>query len=338
MNDINLTPSAVIFNEENHTYADATGKRYSGITSLIHSILRLGVYPDADEWVQQIAIPRAGYYGSCVHKAIQTYDTIGLELTDYPENVVQTKDFGAQTFPGHDVSKELQAYIDLRGEREAIASEFTVSYGDYASQIDSVWLDGDRIILVDFKTNNLPNYPGGKAGLIDYLSWQLSCYAFMFKEQTGLDADIMGMHIRDGKAELWPIPMQPFDKVKQLLETECILTDNGFVYFNPDMQVTDTSLTTTAASTITVPAEITTAIANLLEAEKKAKEMKAKLRELMEENGVIKWECDLFTASITKDSNTNTFDEKAFQADHPELYAQYVFPKPRKGAFKIKAK
>lgn len=336
---IELKTSKVIFDEEAHSYTDESGKQYSGITSLIHSVLRLGVYPEADERAKQIYIPRAGYYGTCVHKAIQTYDTIGIELTEFPEVEHATRDYGVQIFPSHDVSAELAAYLKMRGACEVVASEFTVAYGNYASQIDSIWQDGDEVILVDFKTNNLDAYPGGVDGLKKYLSWQLSCYAFMFWKQTGIKPlSLYGMHIRDGKAELWEIEMQPMDQVKALLETECVLSDNGFVYFNPDMQVEEAKPMVATSSDLAVAQEITSAIAAMLKAEQAAKEMKEKLRKLMEEHGISKWENDEFTATIGKESTATTFDSAAFKKADPDTYAQYTKTTKKKGSFILKLK
>lgn len=334
-----LKQSNIIFDESHHIYSDETGKRYSGITTLIHSVLRLGVYPDADERAKQIYIPRAGYYGTCVHKAIQLYDTIGVELTLFPEVEHETRDYGIQIFPGHDVTAELAAYIKMRGTRETVASEFTVTYGNYASQIDSVWQDGDELVLVDFKTNNTDAYPGGVEALKEYLSWQLSCYAFMFEQQTGIKVSrVAGMHIREGKAELWDINLQPMDQVRCLLETECVLTDNGFTYYNPAMQVEETKPTVATQTDLTVPSEITKAIADLLKAEAAAKAMKDRLRELMEQHGITKWECDEFVATISKDSTRTDLDKTLLKKEQPDIYQQYCKTTKIKGSFKIKAK
>ena len=55
--------SPVIFDEDSHSY-QLDGKRLLGITGLIHSILGLGVYPDASEHVKDFIIPRAGGRGT----------------------------------------------------------------------------------------------------------------------------------------------------------------------------------------------------------------------------------------------------------------------------------
>lgn len=338
INKSDLKQSEVVFNEETHTYLRGE-QRLSGITSLIHQVLQLGVYPGANDYVLKVQIPKAGYYGSCVHKAIQTWDELGIECTEYPEKHHHT----AGMLPAQDVSEELNSYKCLLMGLRTVACEFTVDYGNFASQIDSVKADeDDDIYLVDYKTNNLNYYPGGQAGLEEYLSWQLSCYAFMFEKQTGKKvAGLIAFWLRKGEGERWAIERKPDEQVKCLLDTLVSLTDHGFVYFNDTMQVYDTTQLQKVVETSTslvVPQEITKAIADLVKAEKAAKEMKERLRSLMEQNNVTKWECDEFTASIGKESKATTFDSKAFEKADPETYKKYLKTTTRKGSFKITAK
>lgn len=336
-----LKQSEVVFNEEAHTYLRGDEK-LSGITSLIHSVLQLGVYPDANEYVRNVQIPKAGYYGTCIHKAIQMYEDIGIEMTKFPEKEHPT----AGTLPAQDVSIELETYKRLKPKKlRVIATEFTVSFGMFATQVDSVLADeDDNIYLDDHKSNNLDYYPGGKEGLKEYLSWQLSANAVMFENQTGLK--VKGLYadwIRKGDGELWKIERVPDEKVLQLLSTEILpKPEGGFIYINEAMQVAPATPTETkpavADTSLVVPSEITTAIANLVKAEKAAKEMKEKLRALMEAKGITKWECDEFTASIGSASVATTFDSKAFEAADPETYKKYLKTTTRKGSFTIKAK
>ena len=100
-----LKQSAVVFDEATHTYRRGDEK-LSGITSLIHDVLQLGVYPDASDFVLKVQIPKAGYYGTCVHKAIQMYNTIGIEMVKFPEVQHPT----AGTLPAQDVTADLAAY------------------------------------------------------------------------------------------------------------------------------------------------------------------------------------------------------------------------------------
>ena len=337
-----LTQSAVVFDEATHTYRRGDEK-LSGITSLIHSVLQLGVYPDANEYVRNVQIPKAGYYGTCIHKAIQMYEDIGIEMTKFPEKPHPT----AGMLPAQDVSIELETYKRLKPKKlRVIATEFTVSLGMFATQIDSILADeDDNIYLDDHKSNNLDYYPGGKDGLKEYLSWQLSANAVMFENQTGLK--VKGLYadwIRKGDGELWKIERVPDEKVLQLLSTEILpKPEGGFIYINEAMQVEAAKVeevkpVEAKSEALVVPPEITTAIANLVKAEKAAKLMKDKLRELMEANGVTKWECDDFVASISKATTATSFDAKAFEAADPETYKKYLKTTTRKGSFTIKQK
>lgn len=337
-----LKQSEVVFNEEAHTYLRGDEK-LSGITSLIHSVLQLGVYPDANEYVRNVQIPKAGYYGSCIHKAIQMYEDIGIEMTKFPEKEHPT----AGTLPAQDVGIELETYKRLKPKKlRVIATEFTVSFGMFATQVDSVLADeDDNIYLDDHKSNNLDYYPGGKDGLKEYLSWQLSANAVMFENQTGLK--VKGLYadwIRKGDGELWKIERVPDEKVLQLLSTEILpKPEGGFIYINEAMQVStphveEVKPAEAKSEALVVPPEITTAIANLLKAEKAAKDMKERLRELMEKNNITKWECDAFVASIGKASTATSIDSKALKEAEPEIFKKYSKTTTRKGSFKIDAK
>lgn len=338
----NLKQSEVVFNELAHTYLRGDTE-LSGITGLIHAVLLLGVYPDASDYVKKVQIPKAGYYGTCVHKSIQTWDELGIEMTQFPEKEHPT----AGILPAQDVSAELAYYRKVKPRKcKTIASEFTVDYGNFASQIDCVWGDEDgNIYLVDHKTNNLDYYPGGAEGLKEYLSWQLSCYAVMFEQQTGLKVKgLLGNWLRKGAGELWRIERKPDEQVQKLLSTEIVKQDwGGFTYYNPEMQVTATKVeevkpVATATDALAVPVDVVSAITALLRAEKAAKAMKEKLREIMEAAGVSKWECPEFTATIGKPSETTTFDSTALKKADPETYNKFLKTTTRKGSFKITAK
>lgn len=335
-----LKRSVVVFNEEAHTYHRGE-QELSGITGLIHSVLQLGVYPDANTYVKEVAIPKAGYYGSCVHKSIQLWDDLGVENTQFPAKKHHTDHCGDVMFDAQDVSADLASYRRTmpKGCR-ALASEFTVDYGNFASQIDKIWVTakGD-IYLVDFKTNNLETYPGGKEALKLYLSWQLSCYAVMFEHQTGLKVKgLIGKWLRHGQEEQWKIKRQPDNKVIQLLDSEVMKTDNGWAYFNPDMQVVSKNAPepqVAQAEDLVVPKEITNqllqvtqAIADIKrqeeEANRRCDELKAKLKEAMEKAGVKSWDAGLFKATIKAAGTRRTFDSKRFQAEHADLAKDYI--------------
>lgn len=337
--------SDVVFDEATHTYT-RDGQQLSGITSLIHSVLRLGVYPGASDYAKEVAIPQAGYYGSCVHDAIRTYDEIGIEKTAYEASVAPN----GTELPAQDVSADLECYKRLiPAGMHPVASEFTVSYGAFASQIDKIWCnDNADIFLVDFKTNNLEAYPGGVEALKEYLSWQLSCYAVMFELQTGLKVKgLYGMHLRHGDGQLWEIERKSNEQVLKLLDTMILpnpdydptdIDSLRFIYINDEMQVSDVTEVVATAEDLDVQQTFLDAFVEIMQAEQKAKELKDSLRKLMEKNGVTKFECDQFTASIGKASVQERFDSKAFKEADPELYGQYVKKSQVKGKFTVKLK
>lgn len=357
--------SPVVFDEESHSYRLAD-KKLLGITGLIHSVLGLGVYPDADDYTKDRVIPRAGSRGTAVHHAIQTFDQLGIEET---EQIVCTKygcvERGNVEYVDErwDVSAELDAYIrNLQfGGFVALANELTVSDNDkYASQIDNVWLNRKTggIWLVDTKTNNIRLYPicgyfnpayfkDGESALKEYLSWQLSIYAVLFElENPGLKVEGLACNwLRKDTSDFWTIERKPDDLVRELLKTEYIFTDSGPVYFHHDPSIFGIGKNLPApidSPPPILPEKIISHMANLMavEAEAKAKldEMKNTLRKAMEQHGIKSWDSGMFKATISADSQRSEFNTALFKKDHPDLYGKYVINKTVKGSFTIKAK
>ena len=335
---IQLATSPVKFSENPHGYfLDCI--RLSGITTLIKAATGLGVYAEASDYVKEFLIPRAGEKGTAVHQAIETYDTTGEKHTEFdlPLN-------------GHlDVSAQLENYIKLRKGFEPIANEYTVSDNCmYASNIDNVWQKKETggIWLVDTKTNNLDLYPGGEEALIEYLSWQLSCYAYLFELQNpGLKVEgLLGNWFRDAQCKQWAIERKEDSLIKELLDTDYELTDQGFVYDVKDKQkfaYVGTSVAT-SENALNLPQQLINSIAYILKEEasrkKQLEELKVRLKNAMLENGIKSWDAGLFTATIAKDSISNTFDTTKFKAEHPDLYEQYIKQSFRAGAFTLKLK
>ena len=225
-----------------------------------------------------------------------------------------------------------------------------MDYLNFASQIDAIWGDDeDNIYLVDHKTNNLDYYPGGPDGLKEYLSWQLSCYAVMFEKQTGLKvAGLLGNWMRKGTGELWRIERKPDEQVQKLLATEIMPDGHGrFVYLNPEMQVTTAkveevkptvkviSAADMHASNWLIPQADAQALVAALEtiaeikrqadeAEARCQLLKDKLKEAMETAGIKSWDTGIFKATVKAASKRKTFDSKKFQADHPDMYQEYI--------------
>lgn len=348
---IELPKSPVVFDEASHTYRLGE-KVLSGITSLIHDVLRLGIYHDVNSFVREVAIPRAGYYGTCIHHAIQTLDDLGLYHTDFPAVQHETYYYGVQTFGPHNVEKELKMYERSKESFGAIAlaNEYTVSdEKQFASQIDNVWLKGDEVWLIDTKTNNVKYYPGGESALKQYLSWQLSIYAYLFEKQTSLKvAGLACNWIHGDDSAFWEIERVDNTLVDKLLNgTIATPKESGYgfiyTYFGDVSELLNSDTPAEAVDVVDSSDLITTEaidiIANLLDVEKKAKGLKDQLKKLMKAHGIQKWTCDRFTATLGADTTAKTLDTKRLQAEHSEIdFSQYQKTTKRSGSLTIKLK
>ena len=360
---IEFKQSPVIFDEDSHTYYLGE-KRLLGITGLIHSVLGLGVYPDASDYTKDRIIPKAGSRGTAVHHAIQTYDQLRIKQTT---QIVHTR-YGCRERGNieyvdeeWDVSTELDAYIGHLKGFTPLANELTVSDNlKYASQIDNVWLHNETngIYLVDTKTNNIKLYPlcgyfnpnyfrSGEEALKEYLSWQLSIYAELFETEnpTLKVAGLACNWLRPDNSALWHIRRKPTELVRELLTTEYIFADNGPVYFHRDPTVfgINPNLPAEKKEQIPiVPTDVIDYFAKLLKAykdtEAKLEEAKTALRAAMMQHDVKSYDFGKFTASLSADSVSNTFDSKKFKAEHPDLYNKYLAQKAKKGSLTLKYK
>lgn len=354
MSKISLPQSPVVFEENPHGYW-LEGKRLSGITGLIHAILELGVYPDAGDFVKQVAIPRAGAYGTAVHKSIEIYDEIGIKQTSHPAIEYQTTNHGVQIFGPFDVSQELETYIKHREGFEPIANEYTVSDNkQYASNIDNVWrkIATQGIWLIDTKTNNLDYYPGGVAGLQKYLSWQLSIYAYLFEQRTGLTVEGLACNwLRHGDGHFWIIERIDDGAVKALLDNTVPTFNYGWMYrWTGDDDTlailkgitADSELPAVRPNQDIIAQQSIDMITQLLRKDAELKrimeEFKTKLKAAMIEHGIKSFECEAFKATISADSVVKSFDTTRFKKEHADLYNEYTVEKPRAGSFTIKLK
>ena len=329
-----LRRSEAVFVENPHGYHLPDGTRLSGITSLIHDVLGLGVYADASDFVLNVAIPMAAAYGTSIHKAIEFYDSTGIK------NVV----YNDERFGEFNVEEELEGYIANKGAHTTVANEFLVSYGSYASSIDVIWsADGEDIWLVDHKSNNVDYFPGGRDGLKEYLSWQLSCYAFMFEHQTGKKvAGLKANWLRHSEHELWDIERRPDGEVELLLSVPALENaTGGFTYLPTDeVKALARKAPVKVQHTDILPQEAVMEFAEVLRTAERYKalldEQKGRLKALMEAHGVKSWDAGEFKASITDASVSKTFDSTRFKKDHPEFYGQYLKESKRSSSITIK--
>ena len=73
------------------------------------------------------------------------------------------------------------------------------------------------------------------------------------------------------------------------------------------------------------------------EIEKKEKELKQKLYDVMKENGITKFESNDKKIMITlgEDGVTETLDKDALYLKYPDIYREFMKETPRKGALRI---
>lgn len=302
---IALKEPNIVFDELNHTYTNEAGKQLSGVTAL----LKRQLFADKYDGVSERVLEQAAERGNLIHRQVEMYETFGGNVNA--------------------LSNDAKMYVSLKDANkfETIATEFLVSDDEnVASGIDLVWEKANKVFLCDIKTTSKLD--------MEYLSWQLSIYKYLLLIHNhginvgGLFACWLPKE-QYGKPKLVPVDEKPMEWVKDLIETDA----KGEQWVNPEA-----ALIADKQQSLVVPQELTRAIASFLEAEKKAKEMKEQLRVLMEEHGITKWECDEFKASLSPDSQTTTFDSKAFKEANPDEYSKYLKTSTRKGSFKITLK
>ena len=289
---ITLNPSWVVFNEEEHTYT-LNGKQLHGITGMLSRQLFADKYKGIPDSVLRVAAER----GSKIHKDCEFHDATGLA----PETI------------------EGKNYSQLRKDFHVVANEYTVSDNDYfASNIDCVWELGNQVILADIKTTSHLDE--------DYISWQLSIYAYLFELQNPhlKVSKLYAVWLRGDIAKLVEVPRKDDDVVVSLLNSE----KRGEAYLAPVED--EKALITRSAVDILIEAK------QMAEYYKKRyEEIEATLLKAMIDNGVKSWDAGTLKATYTPASESDRFDSKKFQQEHPDLYSQYTTKTTRKETIRI---
>lgn len=277
-----LNESSVCFNQEAHTYT-LDGKELSGVTSLLDRQIFKNKYTGVSETV----LNKAANRGSLIHKTIELVDGLGIES---------------------DLA-EVQAYIDLKKQHglNTHANEYLVSDNDHvASSIDIVF---DDCSLADIKTTSHLDR--------DYVSWQLSIYAYLFELQNpGLKANklyaIWLPQKRYGKPALVEVERKPAELVQELIECD----KRGEEFMLPDTQ----------SQELQVSADVIDEVANI---SRQMKEMKARyeelqqgLLELMKQSNVKSFKCDRLSLSYKEPSTRKSIDSKLLESKYPQIYEE----------------
>lgn len=309
-------PQGVSFDEMNHVYTyraltptpgvksnvmplvEYTTKTLSGVTALLGRQL----FKDKYDGISKGIMEKAAERGNLIHRQIEMFETFG----------------------GDNLAPEVDAYKAMKEKNkyETLATEWLVSDREHvASSIDVIFEKGKKLILCDIKTTSKLD--------MEYLSWQLSIYKYLLlldNPKAKIEKLVACWLPREqyGRPKMVDVPEKPREWVKDLIECDA----RGEQWVNPEAPVVADE------SALVVPQEITSAIAELLRVEKVAKDMKERLKELMEENGIKKWECDAFVATYTPAGVTSKFDSTAFKKDYPDLYDEYVRECERKSSIR----
>lgn len=282
-----LIQSSVVFDSEGHTYRTPEGKVLSGVTTL----LSRQIFKDKYSGISPAVLQKAADHGHAVHEAIECYDTFGVG-SDLPE---------------------LKWYLALKTQLgiATLANEYLVSDNAHvASSIDIVFEDGT---LADIKTTSKLDR--------EYLSWQLSTYAYLFELQNpGVKAGrLMAIWLpnpRYGKPALVEVPRIGADEIALLIEAD----SQGLEYTPSLVKTTETS--------ITVPENLIEEVCRIETEMKSAKarfeELRAGLQALMEENGCKKFTSPALTLTYRDAYQREDFDKGALKEQYPEIYTQFI--------------
>ena len=277
---ITLNQSPVIFNELDHTYT-LDNKSLNGVTSILNRQL----FADKYSGISDEVLNKAAEYGKGVHESIELYDSLGI---------------------GED-EDAVKSYIKLC-QKEGLTrldNEYLISDNDYvASSIDVVF---DDCSLADIKTTSHLDE--------EYVSWQLSIYAYLFELQNpDLQANrLLAIWIpkaRYGKPKVVEVPRKPVSEVIRLIEA-----DKAGQQYVPSV----------ASSTeITIANDV---VQEVIRIERELKELKDKQTELregllkqMQDHNIKSFKTDGLSLTRKLATTKTSLDSKMLQEKYPDIY------------------
>lgn len=285
-----LNQSDVVFYENTHTYISSDGKRLSGVTSL----LSRQIFKHKYDGISRQVLDNAAKRGSELHEAIEFFDSIGGEAD----------------------TEELKWYEEMKEKMglSPLANEYLVSDNDHvASSIDMVYTD---LTIADAKSTSKLDK--------EYLSWQLSIYAYLFEIQNP------GLKVKRLLAFWFPKPAYGKRAVVEIerkdvsLVRELILADKeGRQFVSGDAVIKADTQVALPGSDDAIQ-EVCNIIRDMKEAETRVRQLKDGLLSLMRENNCKSFSNDSLSLTRVEERTQDKFDAKAFEQDHPDLYKQYL--------------
>lgn len=285
---ITLQDSGIRFDKEQHRYFLGVAE-LSGITGFLKKRVFPNKYKDIPLWI----LDRAASNGTLIHESIELLDG---------------------GFPPAEMSDELKSYQRIKKENNltTVANEYIVTDKDhFASGIDLVLTnDKEEIILADIKTTSVLDK--------EYVSWQLSIYAYLFEMQNpSLKADkLFVIWLRGDKSEYAEVERIDTEIIKDLLQCEV----DGKQFVNP-----------LAKPEADVPVAIKNAeysvytlVTQLKELNEKKKQLSEGLLKLMQENDVKSYKGQYITLSRKAAYTKKSIDSKKLEKKYPEVYAACI--------------
>lgn len=278
-----LNDSGVVFDEAHHIYT-LNGVELSGITGLLQSKL----FPHMYDGIPERTLAEAAERGKEIHSAIQVYDEQGI-MGDAPA----------------------VHWYDKQHIGEHLASEYLVTDGkQFASAIDKVYSCAGGVALADIKTTSKLH--------IDYVSWQLSVYAYFF-EMLNPSVKIVGLYAiwyKDDKRNgIYSVARHSTEEVESLLYTDEV----------------------PAVSSFTLAEDKLVELRQQLDEAKRAYDDEVqKVFQSMDEAHEYTYYGERLQVTRTKETERQKFDTARFKVERPDLYAKYIKTTPVKGFLRVK--
>lgn len=285
------------FDEEEHKYF-LNGRELFSVTRILEATLFERKYDGVDEET----LKKAAQYGTTVHK----------EIEDYIKH-------GALGF-----TNELYNFINIKEDNKLndLQSEIKVHNDDMAGTIDIMAIKGGKgqkkkNILADIKTT----YKLDK----EYVSWQLSFYAYIVEHTSDIKIDeLYAIWLRDDKNKFEKVERKNDSQIEDVLEA----FKNGVkIDFN-----------TTTLQTIPKETQIDfcTYMKQIKAIEEKTKEIKEAILKEMEERGIPKIDLGDVTITYKAPSTRESVDSKKLREDG--IYEKYTKTSNVKSSITIKVK
>lgn len=271
------------FDEENHRYT-LDGKALISVTQLMK---KHGLAPDYSAVSESVLAAKAER-GTLIHKEIEEFNKDG--------------EIG--------FTRECANYSDYvtSNEIECIGSEKIVHNDIVAGTIDLILKQKGEIVIADIKTTAKLHR--------EAVSWQLSIYAILLAQSTGIWAEkAQAFHFdKDGNLDVVEIPFIPTDEVERLFECE----RKGEIYTQ------SLAISPSALMELEEVEEIIASAENAKkEAEARAAEIKEAIVRAMEENGIKTWKTDKLQITYVAPSERKSLDTATLKKEMPEIAEKY---------------